>query len=101
MVRDQDMVIERRPDRENTYFNFYLYVDELNFFRVELIRNNNNGEHYVKELRNFDYILMVKGELDFFDVNAFTEVLKKLDALHTVLAVDIKKLKDITPLLIE
>lgn len=101
LARQEDIQLESTNTNDVLYFNFYLYVDEINFFRVELIKNKNGGEQYLKELKNFDYLLMVKGELDFFEIDPFTEILKRFNSLQSALSIDINKIKNISQLIIE
>ncbi len=101
LVRRDDIVIESINSGENIYFNFYSFVDDDNFFRIELIKNKNNGEFYLKELKNFDFILMVKGELDFFEVEIFTHILKNLTIIQSALSISKENIKNIAQLIIE
>lgn len=101
LIRQDDVVLTKDPNLENVYFNFYLYEDETDFFRVELIKNKSNGEFYVKELKNFDFLLMVKGELDFFEEAPFTNKLKNFSSLQAALTIDISKIKNTSQLILE
>jgi hypothetical protein len=101
LIRQEDLVIDNSVTGESIYFNFYLYVDDDNFFRIELIKNKSNGEYYLKELKNFDFLLMVKGELDFFEVDTFTEILKKLTSLQSALSINLDNIKNSGQLIIE
>jgi hypothetical protein len=101
LIRQEDIVTESMNSGENIYFNYYAHVDNDNFFRIELIKNKNNGEFYLKELKNFDFILMVKGELDFFEVETFTLILKKLSLIQSALSIAKENIKNISQLIIE
>lgn len=101
LKRQDDVVIERRPSNENLYFNFYAYEDEVNFFKIELIKNKSLGDYYLKELKNFDFILMVKGELDFFEIDVFSALLKKMPSIQSAIEIDLSKIKRISQLILE
>ncbi len=99
--RQEDVVLERQPSNENLYFNFYAYEDEINFFKIELIKNKSLGGYYLKELKNFDFILMVKGELDFFEIDVFSALLKKMPSIQSAIAIDLSKIKGLSQLILE
>jgi len=101
LSRQEDIVLVRRPEAEDAYFNYYSYTDEENFLLTELVRNKCNGEYYMKELKNFDFLLMVKGELDFFESEPFAASLKQLDALRSVMSIDLNKIKNYEHLILE
>ena len=101
LTRQDDIVLVRRPEAEDAFFNYYSFADEENFLMTELIRNKCNGEFYMRELRNFDFLLMVKGEIDFFEAESFTARLKKLDSIRSVMAIDLDKIKNHEHLILE
>ena len=101
LTRQDDVVVERRPTAENSFFNLYYYDDEESFIRFELIRNKTNGEFYSRELKNFDFLLMVKGELDFFERPPFTSALKQLKCMQSALEIEVDKLKNQEILILE
>ena len=101
LTRQEDVLIERRPTNEDLFFNFYSFSDPINFFKIELIKNKSGGEFYLKELKNFDFLLMVKGELDFFETDAFTNMLKKLPSIQSAMDIDLQKIKNISQLILE
>lgn len=93
LTRQDDIVLERRPSADDTYFNFYNFDDPVSCLRIELIRNKCSGEFYSRELRQFDYLLMVKGEIDFFETAPFTALLKKLPCVQSALEIAQEKIK--------
>ena len=99
--RIDDLVLERRPEADDAYFNFYAFDDKENFLRFELIKNKCNGEIYMKELKNFDYLIMVKGELDFFEEEQFLQRLKPIQCVQAILTIDLNKLKNQEQLILE
>ncbi|MEZ5008419.1 MAG: IPExxxVDY family protein [Chitinophagales bacterium] len=101
LSRQDDVVIIRRPVNENLYFSFYTYEDEVDLFKIELIKNKGLGDYYLKELKNFDYLLMVKGELDFFDENEFYTKLKKMPSIQSAIKIDLNNIKNISQLILE
>lgn len=101
MVRQEDICLERRPEANNAYFSFYQFDDEANGLVYDLIGNKSNGEFYMRELKNFDFLLMVRGELDFMEVQPFTQSLKRLPSVQSVMEIDLAKLKQLSHLILE
>lgn len=101
LTRQEDIMVERRPQAKDAFFSFYSFDDEHNFLRYELIRNKCNGKFYLRDLKNFDYILMVKGELDFFDKASFSGTLKKIPGVLSLMEIDLDKIKHHEHLLLE
>ncbi len=100
LQRDTDIEVIRRPAAEDLYFNFYSHFDEVSYLSTELIKNKSNGDFYMKELRNFDYVLMIKGEVDFFESEAFTAGLKRIDCIQAAISIDMHKIKNQEDLII-
>jgi hypothetical protein len=94
LSRQEDIIVERRPKADDSYFSCYSYEDNVNFTRFEMIRNKCNGEIFARELRNFDYLLMLKGEIDFVEPAPITALLKKLPCIQSVMEIDSAKIKN-------
>jgi hypothetical protein len=101
LTRQEDVVLEKRPQSEDAFFNLYYFDDEANGIHIELIRNKCNGEFYSRELKNFDFLLMVKGELDFFEFVPFAAALKQLSCVQSVMEIEVNKLKNQEILILE
>ena len=101
LVRQKDVVLERRPDAEDAYFNLYSFDDEVSFIKIELIRNKCNGEFYSRELKKFDFLLMVKGELDLFESAPFTECVKRISCIQLGMEIELDKIKNQEILILE
>lgn len=100
-TRAEDIMLERPSNNEEVYFNFYHYEDEINFFKLELVKNKSEGDFFSKELKNFDFLLMVKGELDFFEIDTFSAVLKRVPSIQSAISINLDKLKDAAQLIVE
>ncbi len=93
LVREADIQIENKPLKADDFYAYYLYEDQLNIFKVELIKNITNTSRLVPELKNIDYLLLVKGELDFFEPEAFRQLLNRISVIQSAIEIPINKLK--------
>lgn len=100
LQRDKDIEVVRRPTAEDLFFNFYSHFDEVSYLSTELIKNKSNGDFYMRELRNFDYVLTIKGEVDFFDPKDFTRRLKQIECIQAAIIIDMHKIKNQEDLII-
>jgi len=89
-----DDIEMKYEDGQPSYFTLYEYNNERDHYLLELIQNRIPNDLFVPELKTVDYLLLVKGELDFFDTRAFTGKIKKnKDGVHHVLEIGMDKLK--------
>lgn len=100
-TRAEDICLEREAKAPDAYFSYYRFDDEENGILFELIGNKANGEFYMRELKNFDFLLMIKGELDFFEVADFAKTLKQLPAIQSAMPINLTKLKQLSHLILE
>ena len=58
-----------------------------------MVKQKNNGFALLNELKNFDYLLIVRGERDFFDQEEITNYLNKIPGIQIAISIDIEKIK--------
>ena len=73
-----------------SHFEFPIPEDH---YSIELVKQKNNGFALLNELKNFDYLLIVRGERDFFDQEEITNYLNKIPGIQIAISIDIEKIK--------
>lgn len=79
-------------DKPYSFSRFDFKHDE-NHTAYILLANKDEGAFLLPELRNFDYLLLVNGALDFFDESALRQDIGSVPSVQIVYAVDINTLK--------
>lgn len=74
-------------------FSAYKYENEIDFYDAELIQNKRAGNYLLPEMKNFDYVFLLKGELEYFDIAAFEYQLSQISGIQLVYKVDLDKIK--------
>lgn len=74
-------------------FSRYLFTDEENHLTYCLLANKDDNNYLIPELKNFDYLVTVKGALDFFDEEGFKNALNELSAIQLAYVLEADKLK--------
>lgn len=98
--REDDIEYKHPVSKSLTYFNTYRYINEIDFYTLELIQNKKNGSILIPELKNIDYFFLLHGEDDYFEEDAFTELLANTPGVQSVIQLDIRLLKSKQNLLI-
>ena len=86
--------------KEFKHFNAYKHKNEIDFYSIELVQNKNAGNILIPELKNMDFLFLLHGEDDYFDKNEFTQLLSKIPAVQSCMAIDVNSLKSKHNLLI-
>src|SRR6478735_3286545 len=63
-------------------FTKYEYLDELNHLEFVLFENKDDSAYLIPEMRTVDYFMLIKGALDFVDLNTVTQNLKPVDSIQ-------------------
>lgn len=104
-----DLDFERLSDHEvvdmkkqsSKSFIVYSYWEADNELQYFLIENKHYGGVLIPELKQFDYILMIEGDLFEKHKKILTDKIRKAVFIQTILEVDISKLKFKENLLID
>ncbi len=89
-----DLAWEKEIFLDNTlYVNLYKYISDIDFFTIELVQNKNGNTLFIPELRNIDYFLLIRGELEMIDVDTFIKYIQTIDAIQNVISLPVKKIK--------
>src|SRR3954468_5407846 len=82
------------------HFNVYKFKNEPAFYTLELIQNKNAGNILIPELKNFDFLFLLHGEEDYYERDAFTDLLTKTPGVQSAIQIEVHALKSKHNLLI-
>jgi hypothetical protein len=82
------------------HFNAYMYKNDADFYTLELIQNKNSGNILIPELKNFDFLFLLHGEDEYFEKEAFSNLLTKIPGVQSAIQLNIESLKSKHNLLI-
>lgn len=100
LKRVQDIEFYSPQIKGVKHFNTYKFINETDFYTVELIQNKNSGNILIPELKNIDFLFLLKGEKDYFDKEAFVHSLAETPGVQSVMTIEVHSLKSKHNLLI-
>lgn len=62
LTRANDLELNNEKKRQVSFFNLFNYTDEINFLHYHLISNKSSGAFLLPELKQVDYLLMLRGD---------------------------------------
>jgi hypothetical protein len=68
-------------------------VDEENHLTYILVENKNEKRYLAAELKSLNYLLIVKGGLDFFVSDEFIKSINKIPEIKFISSIEPEKLK--------
>jgi len=74
-------------------FAQYTFNDEENHITYILIIKKDESQLLIPELKNFDYLLLIKGAIDFFEEETLKENIKTIPIVQIIFEVETEKLK--------
>ncbi|QQR99185.1 MAG: IPExxxVDY family protein [Sphingobacteriales bacterium] len=93
LKRVDDIAFYQQKEKRYINFNAYKYVNELDFYTIEIIKNKHDGNILIPEMKNFDYIFLFQGEEDYFNKDEITQVLKQIKGIQSIFEIDIENIK--------
>lgn len=100
LQRTNDIEISTTTKDNIQIFNTYQYINQHDFYEIELIQNKKAGNILIPELRNIDFLLLQRGETDYFDKHTFSKTIIEIAGIQTAMQIDIDTLKSRHNLLI-
>lgn len=88
-VDDYELEIASKPYA----FAQFSFVDEENHTTYILLSNKDESQFLIPELKNFDYLLLIKGALDFFEEETLKNNIKTIPTIQIIFEVETEKLK--------
>jgi hypothetical protein len=79
--------------RAEISFSKFSFLDEENHLDFHLLANKEFGLCLFSELKQFDFLLVVRGGLEFFDAAALAKSSRKLPGLQLLAPIDNEKIK--------
>lgn len=92
LSRNEDILLIGKENQENHFCRFD-YLDELNRMQFHLLGNKDENQFLVPELRNIDYVMMMKGALEYFEKDAWISVARQIEQIQLVTEIDHSLLK--------
>ena len=74
-------------------FAQYTFNDEENHITYILIINKGESQLLIPELKNFDYLLLIKGAINFFEEETLKKNIKTIPTVQIIFEVETGKLK--------
>lgn len=91
LIRTEDLEINSK-DVVGKYA-FYEYLDEENYLDYYLIANRGNNGYLVPERKTFDYLLMIKGDVEDYQEEELLGKIRSLDHVLASYSIDPNELK--------
>ncbi len=91
--RIQDLMLPDFNPKAEISFSRFVCLDEENHLDYSLITNREFGYWLFKELKQFNYLLIVRGGLEFFDEADFIKECRQVKGLQFIASIENEKLK--------
>lgn len=100
LEKEDDFISEDKKKESAKKLGKFYFFDEKSEFEYYLIQNKMPGTIFIKTLKNFDFLFIIKTiDEDTVDTGTFAEKIKQIDGVQLVL--EINKLKPSEQKLIE
>jgi hypothetical protein len=93
LIRNDDIKYFPIVGEEPIFFSHFEYPIPEDHYSIELVKQKNDGFVLLNELKNFDYLLIVRGARDFFNQEELTIYLNKIQGIQIAISIDIEKIK--------
>lgn len=80
-------------------FACFEFKHEENHTTYLLLNNKDDGQYLLPDLKNCDYLLIIKGAIDFFEEQPLKELFRQIPTVQFIYATDPDKLKSKTNLM--
>ena len=101
LIRRDNLQIIKSAEGDKAEFSEYFYESEIDKSEYYLLANKSDGRYLIPERKEFDYLLIIKGELAKDQLPEIQEKLKEISVMQLVTDIDISKLKSKENLVIE
>lgn len=91
--RDEDLRLPDFNPKADISFSRFLHRDEENHLDFSMVANKEFGNCLFTDLKQFDYLLTVRGGLEFFVPGSFLADCRKVMGLQLVAVIDNPKVK--------
>lgn len=80
----KDDILFYSKEQLESYFPRYDYSDDINRLQYHLLGNKDEGQCLLPELKHVDYILMIKGAIEYFKPEKFIATVKTLESVQLI-----------------
>ncbi len=101
LTRQDDLEISNAKKRQEASFNLFHYEDEINFLHYYLIANKSAGAFLLPELKQVDYLLMLRGDAAEETKEELLQQLKNLAGIEALFAANPAELRSKENLILE
>jgi len=101
LKRSEDVEIINRKKNKTSVFSFYRFESDLDKWLVYVVSNKHLGEYLVPEVRQTDFLLMIRGEVSKQEEEALFQKLKSIPIMQMVVKLDYDRLKSKDNLILE
>lgn len=74
-------------------FTQFQFHEEENHLYYTLLANRDEQSLLLPDVKNFDYLMIIKGALDFFEEDVFKASLKQISVVQLIYPIETEKLK--------
>jgi hypothetical protein len=96
-----EMEIKRSQRTSSLFLPRYVCKNEERVASYFLVGNKYNGEYFVKELKNIDYLLIIEGEMLASEYKLLLKELQQIPVVEHFLEFDLKLLKGLEQYIFE
>jgi len=101
LARVEDVTINQAEGLQQTNFSRFDYPEALTHSYWHLLRNREGSAYLVPELRELDFLLLVRGEYYRPRVTSICATLRKIDAVQAVAQAEVQPLRSRNNLILE
>lgn len=98
---EEELKISNEKKRLEAYFNQFHYEDEINFLHYHLLANKSAGAFLLPELKQVDYLLMLRGDAAEDAKEEILLQLKNLPGIEALFAANPAELRSKENLILE
>ena len=95
LIKDDDFFFEEVNQNESISFSFYHYHDIENFKWYYFLSNKTHNKFLVKEYKSFNFLLIIKGNVNDLLINDTLNSLKSIKNVQLALTLDLSRIKQL------
>jgi hypothetical protein len=88
-VDDYEIDINSKP----CSFSQFIFEDEENHTQLIMLANKDDSSFLIPELKNFDYLILVKGAIDYFEGELLKSNIKTIPSIQIIFQVETNSIK--------
>ena len=101
LSKKNDLEVTDVKKRQQAHFSLFSHEDEINFLQYFFIGNKASGAYFIPELKQVDYLLMIRGDAADTEKQDILQQLKNLRGMEAVFETDAETLRSKQNLIFE